>query len=93
MSHSNSGILVRGELSAWHAVGIVVGVLAFVGGAILVVCQLPAGWFVAATGVVLGLSIGSVAILATVITLGIILIGAAAYQQHHVAQQNGRLHR
>ena len=62
MSHSNSGILVRGELSVWHAVGIVVGVLAFVGGAILVACQLPAGWFVGGAGLVLALTVGSVAL-------------------------------
>ncbi|MFN0019998.1 MAG: hypothetical protein ACKVP0_17200 [Pirellulaceae bacterium] len=62
MSTNNAGVLVRGELSVWHAVGVVAGVLAVIVGAVLLMLQLPAGWFVGAAGVVLALSVGSTAL-------------------------------
>ncbi|MBC7855589.1 MAG: hypothetical protein IAF94_19335 [Pirellulaceae bacterium] len=62
MSTSNASVLVKGELSVWHAIGFAVGVLAVVVGAVLLVLQLQAGWFVGAAGVVLALSVGSAAL-------------------------------
>src|SRR6186713_2330109 len=62
MSTSNSGVLVRGELSIWHAIGVIFGALLVPVGLIMVLCQLPAGWFVGAAGIVLALSIGSVSL-------------------------------
>lgn len=62
MSTSNAGILVKGELSVWHAIGSAVGVLAVIVGGVLLVLQLPAGWFVGAAGMVLALSVGSAAL-------------------------------
>ena len=62
MSTTSSGVLVRGELSVWHAIGGVVGVLAIIGGVVLLVLQLPAGWFVGAAGVVVVLSVGGSAL-------------------------------
>ncbi|MGI8980003.1 MAG: hypothetical protein ACR2FY_12325 [Pirellulaceae bacterium] len=62
MSTSNAGVLVKGELSVWHAVGVVVGVLAVIVGVVLLALQLQAGWFVGGAGVVLVLSVGSAAL-------------------------------
>jgi hypothetical protein len=62
MSTSNSGVLVRGELSIWHVIGVIAGVLAVPVGIVLVLCQLPVGWFVGAAGIVLALSVGSVSL-------------------------------
>ncbi len=62
MTTNHSGVLVKGELSVWYAVGVAAGVLAVIVGTVLLVLQLPAGWFVVAAGVVLALSVGSTAL-------------------------------
>lgn len=62
MSKTGSGVLVHGELSVWHAIGGVAGMLAIIIGAVLLVLQLPAGWFVGAAGVVAVLSAGGSAL-------------------------------
>lgn len=62
MSTSSRGILVRGELSVWYAVGIIAGVLALIVGVVMIACRAPAGWVVGVVGLVLGLSVGSVAL-------------------------------
>jgi hypothetical protein len=58
MTTSTSGVLVRGELSVWHAVGAVAGFLAMIVGVALIAAHLQAGWFVGAGGVVVVLSVG-----------------------------------
>jgi hypothetical protein len=62
MSTPYRGILVRGELSVWYAVGIIAGIMALIGGGIMVACQVPAGWAIGAAGLVAALSVASVAL-------------------------------